>query len=49
MKKFSYLIAIILIASISFVSCEKDDSKSKEEVPGQIREAVDHIRETEYN
>ncbi|MFT5749510.1 MAG: hypothetical protein ACI93S_000771 [Ancylomarina sp.] len=36
MKKFSYLIAIILVASISFVSCDKDDSKSKEEVPGEI-------------
>ena len=34
MKKFSYLIAVFLIASISFVSCEKSDSKK--EKPGQI-------------
>jgi hypothetical protein len=36
MKKFSFLLALVLIVSVSFVSCEKDDSKSKEEVPGQI-------------
>ena len=34
MKKFNYLIAVIFIASISFVSCEKSDSKK--EKPGQI-------------
>jgi hypothetical protein len=34
MKKFNYLIAVIFIASLSFVSCEKSDSKK--EKPGQI-------------
>lgn len=34
MKKFTYLIAVLFITSISFVSCEKSDSKK--EKPGQI-------------
>ena len=36
MKKNIFFVAISLIVATSFVSCEKSDSKSKEEVPGQI-------------
>lgn len=36
MKKVVYAVAILLLVAGSFVSCEKSDSKSKKEVPGQI-------------
>ncbi len=37
MKKFSFLLALVLIVSVSFISCEKSDSKSKDDpsnIPG---------------